>query len=505
MKVKTPSYITKNRLGIYYFQYLIPRDISYARNKGKCFFKKSLKTRARTEALEISRFLTVIMSSINKKYFSNAEAYGKAMELLAQWEVVKEKDFSVADNFLAGLDEYDIDLLNRAERQTAEDRSLTVKENASKQLKRPFIDVKNDPLLEDLVQEWLEEKNRRLKASSFESIESKMKMFEKIIEELAYSKITISELTIGLLRSYIDTIRNQPAIRNKSNHLKMTFKDLAKLTSEKISSKTFTYNLRTVADFLNWATYKGYEVESKLDILIKGSLKNTLKEDRSSRIPFNDDDLKALFLSENYIRGTFKRSSDYWVPLIALFTGARLGEIAQLTTEDIKNKEGVWIFDINEEGEGKSIKNKKGSKRLIPVHRQLIDLNFIGFVDHIKLQKEKRLFFDEQRSREGKFSQLQKRMSYYINHIAKIESTREKTKVFHSFRHLVRTKFVEAGIDERTIDSIVGHTSSERSVGSLHYTHSDFIEQKISAMKKLKYNIDLKSIRHWNYCKFIRI
>ena len=71
MKVKTPSYITKNRLGIYYFQYLIPRDVSYSQNRGKCFFKKSLRTRNRSEALEKSRFLCVIMTSINKKYFKN--------------------------------------------------------------------------------------------------------------------------------------------------------------------------------------------------------------------------------------------------------------------------------------------------------------------------------------------------------------------------------------------------------------------------------------------------
>lgn len=251
-------------------------------------------------------------------------------------------------------------------------------------------------------------------------------------------------------------------------------------------------------------TYKGYDIDPKLKNLLEGSLRNSEKEDRTRRVPFDDQDLKAIFLSENYLKGTFKRASDYWVPLIALFTGARLGEIAQLTLSDIKQIENIWVFDINEEGEGKSIKNKLGSKRVIPIHKQLINLHFLEFVDHMRVLKKTKLFFEEKRSTEGKFAQLQKRISYYLKHIANIESTREKTKVFHSFRHLVRTKLVEEGVDERVIDSLVGHSSRDRSVGSTHYTHSDYLNQKVSAMHKLKYDIDLKILKRWTLIKFFK-
>ncbi len=505
MKVKTPSYITKNRLGIYYFQYLIPRDVSYSQNRGKCFFRKSLRTRDRSEALEKSRILCVFMTSINKKYFKNAELYGRAMELLAQWEQIKEKDFDAADYFLTNLETDEVSLLKRAEKQTAEDRGFNYQESQFKRLKTAFVDVKNDPFLKELIELWLSEKRKKLKLSSFESDKSKMDMFFAILSELGHSSISIADLNVGILRAYIDTIQNLPAVRNSASLLNKKFSELAKLDLEKISSKTFKYNLRAVSGFLNWVSYKGYDIDPKLKVILEGSLKDILKEDRSKRVPFDNDDLKALFLSDDYIKGTFKRSSDYWVPLIALYTGARLGEIAQLTLNDIKKVEDCWVFDINEEGEDKSIKNKSGSKRIIPIHKQLINLNFIEFVEHIKKLKEAKLFFDEQRSAEGKFAQLQKRMSYFIKHIAKIKSSREKTKVFHSFRHLVRTKLVEAGVDERVIDSIVGHSNRDRSVGSSHYTHSEYVHQKIDAMKKLKYDLDLKQIKRWDYCKFTRL
>ena len=34
----------------------------------------------------------------------------------------------------------------------------------------------------------------------------------------------------------------------------------------------------------------------------------------------------------------------YWIPLVCLFTGARLGEIAQLRTEDVRRERGIWFM-----------------------------------------------------------------------------------------------------------------------------------------------------------------
>ncbi len=138
----------------------------------------------RFEALEKSRFLCVLMTSINKKYFKNAELYGKAMELLAEWELFKDKEFAEADQFLANLENDELLLIKRAEQQTAEDRGLIYQESPFKQLKNAVLEVKNDPLVSELIETWLIEKQKKLKRSSFESDRSKMKMFSKILKEL---------------------------------------------------------------------------------------------------------------------------------------------------------------------------------------------------------------------------------------------------------------------------------------------------------------------------------
>ena len=79
----SPSYITKNRLGIYCFQYAIPSIIvKTGQNQLKQLFRKSLHTRNRREALKQARFLWLIMDKLADKYFRDPMSYGKAMELL---------------------------------------------------------------------------------------------------------------------------------------------------------------------------------------------------------------------------------------------------------------------------------------------------------------------------------------------------------------------------------------------------------------------------------------
>ncbi len=86
------------------------------------------------------------------------------------------------------------------------------------------------------------------------------------------------------------------------------------------------------------------------------------------------------------------------VPLIGLFTGARLNEVCQLNPNtDIKQdmKTGIYYFHFTDEGlvEGieKSIKTSS-SRRIVPIHSKLIELGFLDYVDHVKSGGHKIIF-----------------------------------------------------------------------------------------------------------------
>ncbi len=69
-----------------------------------------------------------------------------------------------------------------------------------------------------------------------------------------------------------------------------------------------------------------------------------------------------------------------WVLLATMFTGARVGEIAQLRIGDVHEDRGVWLVHIREEeAEGLTTKNRKG--HAVPLHSKLIAMGFIAFVE----------------------------------------------------------------------------------------------------------------------------
>ena len=512
-KPSVPTYIIQNRLGIYYFQYRIPTRIF---NNSKCLFRKSLRTRHFTEAVSLSKYVWVIMDSLNKKYFSDPVAYGKAMELLMRYERVEQLNWNAVESFLEELDVSDSELLELALKQRKSDSDVIEKtishiQNAviqhNNSLSIPDNDVltKNNLPLSELINKWLHEKKPNLAMSSYQGLESRITIFRDIIYEVSKSQqILIAQLDADLIRQYRHLIENLPARRTGSLYEGKTYAEFAQMKVEKISSQTLIYNLDIAKQFLNWARLTGYQVDERLEGILYVARKNTPKTKSIQRVPFNDNDLIKIFEGENYLVGKISRASDYWVPLIALFTGARLGEICQLTTDDVKNIDGVWCFDINDDGDDGKLIKASGSKRVVPIHSSLIELGLIDYRNAVAKHSFINLFPKEIRSGNGRFSAIQKRLTHHFSKL-NFDSKEKESKVFHSFRHLVRTRLVELDVSEGLIDAIVGHSSGDRSIGSKHYTHTQLIQQKNEAISKLHYKIDFGKIKKWQSCRFSKL
>ena len=104
------------------------------------------------------------------------------------------------------------------------------------------------------------------------------------------------------------------------------------------------------------------------------------------------------------IKGKSKpRRGRFWVPLLALWTGMRLGEICQLAVSDIVKKDGIYCIvtiwdeeddDMEHTDEEDYVRTQKtyAAARLIPVHSKLVQMGFVGFVDQVRKSGHKRLF-----------------------------------------------------------------------------------------------------------------
>ena len=177
----------------------------------------------------------------------------------------------------------------------------------------------------------------------------------------------------------------------------------------------------------------------------------------------------------------------YWIPLIGLFTGARLGEIAQLRVTDISMQENVNVFAISDEGVGQKVKTASGI-RIVPVHSELVRLGFLDYVNARKASGEMPLWpLLPKRSNKpgGYFSQW---------------FGLQKTKLglgpvpdFHCFRHTVRSQLARRNTPESTIDALIGH-KIVGSVGARVYTHRS-TEDLRQVIESLNYpSLDLRRV-----------
>jgi integrase len=114
------------------------------------------------------------------------------------------------------------------------------------------------------------------------------------------------------------------------------------------------------------------------------------ESDEKKQREFYPEELKLKRLFEgNEMRGfavDVGKAHYYWLPLLGLFTGARVNEICQINpSTDIGEEGSIPFFWLTIETEGdprvsKSLKNK-GSRRKLPIHSKLIELGFLSYVD----------------------------------------------------------------------------------------------------------------------------
>lgn len=178
------------------------------------------------------------------------------------------------------------------------------------------------------------------------------------------------------------------------------------------------------------------------------------------RIPFSLDDLKTIFTSPVFTEG-FRPvggagEAAKWLPLLALFTGARPEELGRLTLADVRTEDGIIYLFINTIGEGKRVKTRS-SRRKVPVHAQLVTLGFLDYIEERRKAKDSSLFPDLKSKRSEITSAW---LSWWGRYQDKL-GIRDPRKVFYSFRHTAKRRFREAGVDKTLRDALMGHAHDD--------------------------------------------
>ena len=244
--------------------------------------------------------------------------------------------------------------------------------------------------------------------------------------------------------------------------------------------------LGQLGTLFRYAENKGMHHKSPVPSDIK-LRKPRQKEDRTKRAAFPIKKLQLIF---PHGFGGFMTDVK-WHLAIALYQGFRGSEIAQLMVDDIVQKHGVWCFRIDvdvwdEEGNHElSDKTAKtdATKRLVPIHKKLLELGFIK--QHVAQRRRfgKTQVFDT--TKWGNYNYYESIRGKITEYIKERGAYQRGLNVFHSLRYNFSDACDDAGIPPLYSNQLGGWGTGDGTARAGYRGQTD--------VRKLKEYIDMVS------------
>jgi len=327
---------------------------------------------------------------------------------------------------------------------------------------------------------------------------------ERFIE--LHGDLEVAQINRGHVRQFRDAALLVPAKRS-GKLLKAALPELVEYSRAhpevpRLKAATINKWLNCLGAVLNWARNNGIIPD---DMPWSDPVKGMrLPEARSTRQPWEPQELTALFSSPIYLSGERpiggKGEAAFWLPLLGMFSGARLNELAPMCVEDVKTDaaSGVrFITVIEDEEEGRSVKTE-GSVRAIPIHSELTRIGFPAFVEHVRKSggQSARLFPKLTPGPKGGFGEA---FSKWFGRYKRKLGITNPNSVFHSFRHGFKDALRAADVKEDINDAITGHSGGNavaRGYGWKEMARRFGFQRLSEAVEKVRYpGLDLSHVR----------
>uniref|UniRef100_UPI001B7FD1AE site-specific integrase n=1 Tax=Novosphingobium acidiphilum TaxID=505248 RepID=UPI001B7FD1AE len=321
----------------------------------------------------------------------------------------------------------------------------------------------------------------------------------KIVEDVMGRDTLITEITRENCREFLDILRWLPVNFSKT-YRDMAVREVVELAKKDRKIRTInTTNINAYmarfATMLNWAVAEDHLGKNPAKAL---QLADTVRpQDR--RKPFQLWQLQKIFSAPIYTgckdeeqgyatAGTMiATGARFWIPLLGLFTGARLNELCQLDVADVKVIESVSCIVITEEsasGERDKSLKTKASARIVPVHPTLLEIGFMAFVDRKRKSGSIKLFDDVPAGATGFRSVA---FSRWFSRFLISSKANAPLTCFHSFRHGFRDAGRNAKIQRDLVLTlggwITGGNQSEASDAYGSGYHPRVLFEAISAIE----------------------
>jgi len=260
------------------------------------------------------------------------------------------------------------------------------------------------------------------------------------------------------VQKFIDFCRSKGMVfadEIRKTHASDYREEVIKLQDSPLTVDNYTKTLKGFFDFAISVGKYGFENPFSNMHLVKKSERD---KHTDSYLPYTKGEIKRLFVDnfEAYCN-RFKKPDLFFAPLISLTTGMRVDEIAQLYISDVYQEDGIWVFDINDNGEDKEVKTSS-SIRQMPLPSTLLQTNFLEYYELVKkLFGENSLLFPylTKTASNGYAKNISYNWTQYKQQLITVD---ESQKVFHSLRKNVGAAMVDLLIDIALRKRVLGHS-----------------------------------------------
>ncbi|KPL68300.1 hypothetical protein SZ64_09320 [Erythrobacter sp. SG61-1L] len=267
----------------------------------------------------------------------------------------------------------------------------------------------------------------------------------------------------------------------------------------RIAGKTVRQHLGSLSAIWNKAEKRGL-IENMANPFAGHDVK---VQHKTGGQPLTTGELNAVFRLPVFTSGERPKQgrgeAAYWIPLLALFTGARPGEIAQLIVSDFwQDSAGKWHMLYTDKGEHPAIgkRHLKTSRhgtgeRQFPVPQTLIDLGLPAYLAWLGERKEVALFPELRATSKGLHDTWSRWWGPYVREHGAIPEGKRQTR---EFRHNFMTALRASGVSDEAISYLAGHSVRGGNTTRTYGDRSPYGAE----IEKLRFEgLDLRGVKRW--------
>lgn len=281
----------------------------------------------------------------------------------------------------------------------------------------------------------------------------------------------VNEYGRGDVTGFMDTLRRLPATYGKSPRDKD--RSLAEIIAEadakdgRLKDKTVKRHLSALSQFLQFAVDAGHLTAAARKEMVDDHRFRAGQAAREQRDEWTSADLAKLFASpvwsgcHEYFRTKagpeIIRDAKFWLPILAIYHGARLEEFADLYRRDVGCDGGIWFLRITET-ESRRLKTAN-AERVLPLHPELVRLGFLEYVQRVAPSPADALFPDLEP--QGKDQKRGPRITRWFVEYRRAVGVYRDGVGMHAFRHTANTRLrntITGFQQERHVAYLMGHS-----------------------------------------------